>query len=125
MNTVTGRLIYLQNVDYATIDNLDLGYAITTRTAEGIRADSNSDFLTIKNTNLANRTTGLVMNGGRDLTLTNDNFSNNSQALDLNSLTKQFAASAIIASGNNFTNSSNAIRINTLTGTNAGLGQHQ
>ena len=121
MSSVSARAIYLNNVDNATIDGVDLGYATASRTGDGIRADGGCDALTIRNTDVSNRATGIEASAGTDLTVNDNTLANDGVALDLLNMSKLSASAALVASGNVFTSSNLAFRINTLTGANAGL----
>ena len=121
LNTVTSQALYLTNVDYATVDNVDLSYSLISRAGEGIRADSNSDYLTIRNSNLTNRSSGIIVTSGRDLNITNNNLTNNSQAISASNVTRDQQAAAVLASGNLFANSTNVFSLTNITGTSAGL----
>ena len=122
MTSVTSRALYLNNVDYVTIDNVDFSYELPTRSGEAVRAVSNSDYLTVRNSNLANRVNGVYVTGGtRDLIVTNNNFTNNTQAIDATNLVRAQQAAAILATGNIFTNSFNVFNLDTMTGSSSGL----
>jgi fibronectin-binding autotransporter adhesin len=122
MTSVTSRALYLNNVDYVTIDNVDLSYEFLARSGEAVGADSNSDYLTVRNSNLANRVNGVyVKNGTRDLIVTNNNFTNNAQAIDATNLVRDRQAAAVLATGNIFTNSFNVFKLDTMTGSSSGL----
>ena len=122
MTSVTSRALYLNNVDYVTIDNVDLSYDLLARSGEAVRANSNSDYLTVRNSNLANRVNGVyVTRGTRDLIVTNNNFTNNTQAIDATHLVRDQQAAAVLATGNIFTNSSNVFKLDTMTGSSSGL----
>ncbi|MCY2981380.1 MAG: right-handed parallel beta-helix repeat-containing protein [Planctomycetota bacterium] len=122
MTSVTSRALYLDNVDYVTIDNVDLSYELLARSGEAIRAVSNSDYLTVRNSSLANRVNGVYVTGGtRDLIVTNNNFTNNTQAIDATNLVRDQQAAAVLATGNIFTNSFNVFKLDTMTGTSSGL----
>ena len=122
MTSVTSRALYLNNVDYVTIDNVDFSYELPARSGEAVRAVSNSDYLTVRNSNLANRVNGVYVTGGtRDLIVTNNNFTNNTQAIDATNLVRAQQAAAILATGNIFTNSFNVFNLDTMTGSSSGL----
>jgi len=122
MTSVTSRALYLNNVDYVTIDDVDFSYELPARSGEAVRAVSNSDYLTVRNSNLANRVNGVYVTGGtRDLIVTNNNFTNNTQAIDATNLVRAQQAAAILATGNIFTNSFNVFNLDTMTGSSSGL----
>lgn len=122
MPSVSNQALALNDVDCVTIDNVDLSYGSISRSGEAVRARSNSDYLIVKNSNLANRVNGVYVTGGtRDLIVTNSNFTNNTHAIDATQLVRDQQVAAILATGNIFTNSFNVFNLDTMTGTSAGL----
>ncbi len=111
LETVTGNVLHLNNVDDVIIDGLDVSYESPSRSGIGILGDGSSDNWTIQNVASTNRSTGIqVTGGGTDLTLTGNDLSNNNTALYLTSLTDGGDADSlpIRVSGTKFTGSNNA-----------------
>ena len=127
LQSVTGTAILLSNVDNVAINGIDLSYNGLNglpRSGTGISgtATPGSTSWTVTNVNASNRTTGISVNGGNDLTLTGNTLVNDGQAISIADVTKLGPASkAVFASGNIFTKSLNALAISNLTGANAGL----
>jgi fibronectin-binding autotransporter adhesin len=125
LQSVTGTAINLSNVDNVTIVNVDVGFADGSRSGSAIigSASSNSSFWTIRNVNASNRVSGISISGGKNVTLIDNNLSNDGQSINVSNVTMLApAVSAVIASGNTFTNSTNAIAISTLNNSDLTIG---
>ncbi len=89
LTSVTGTAINLSYVANVTIDGVDLSYREFTRSGTGIRAiDGFNNNLTVKNTTVSNRQTGLTYNpnttaAGYLLKVEDSNFLNNDLGLQI------------------------------------------
>ncbi len=123
LETVTGNVLHLHNVDDVTIDALDVSSALDRRSGIGILGDGSSDNWVIQNVTATNRSTGIqVTGGGTDLTLTGNDLSNNNTALYIDGITDGGDTDSlpIMVSGTEFTGSNNALQLNNMSGITIG-----
>jgi CSLREA domain-containing protein len=118
-------VISLNNVTNSSINDVDISSAYTSPSIRngGIRISNSlsNGFINITNCNIQNRRTGLYLSGGKDYTVTGNNFtgsgSNNSESAVYISGTKKSSLDAGISmSGNTFggTNANVALRVENL-----------
>ncbi|MBK9109242.1 MAG: choice-of-anchor D domain-containing protein [Saprospiraceae bacterium] len=115
-------VIALNNVRNSTIDNLDISSSFPNPIQRGIGIKINNSIgmknVIIKDCNIQNRRTGIYIIGGRDYTITGNNFTgsgirNDEPAVWLNGLLKESFDGGIAMSGNTFggTNANTALRV--------------
>ena len=118
--SVTGSSFNLASLPSSTIDGLDLSYVAGLRTGNAIYSNSNmGSGFTVENVTATNRAGGIVLvGGGQDLTLTNNDLSNDSQAIDLSGFSDGGDANSVpvIASGNVVAGSYEAYRLFGMSG---------
>ncbi len=113
--TTTGMALYIRNLPNSTISGLDLSYSGLSREGTGIYSDSYlGSGVTIQNVNTANRSNGLLLQGGgANLTLNNNGLTNDGTSLYVNAFSGN---SPITGSGNNFAGSTNALNLLNING---------
>jgi len=122
----TYYVMYLNSIKNSIIDNIDISSAYTSPAHRngGIRISGSygNGFITIKDCNIQNRRTGLLIGNGYDYTVTGNNFtgcgiSNNEPAVYLAHLQKSLLDGGIAMSGNTFggTNANSALRLENMT----------
>mgnify|MGYP003390101759 CR=1 FL=1 len=118
LKSVTGRALYLRNLDSLTLSDLDLAYTGTLPSGTGLYTDGSMDDLTIQNVVSRNRNFGIEVIGATDLTLLNNTLTNNNTALRLRSISDGADANTVpvVASGNVVTGSSNGFNLSLLPG---------
>ncbi len=118
--------LWLRNVPNITIDGLDLSFGGAVQSGDGIFADSNLGAnVTIQNVTATNRLTGIYLgNRGQDLTLLDNNLSNNGTALDIRSFTDGGDADSapFSGSGNLFFDSTVGISLSSMSPTSLVIG---
>ncbi len=116
--TVTNFALWLRNMPGVTISGVDLSYSGTGRSGVGIFSDSNiGTGATIENVNASNRSTGIqLQSGGADLTLTDNDLSNDNTGLYLDSFSTSSFTVPVIASGNTVTGDSNGFQLFNISG---------
>jgi CSLREA domain-containing protein len=110
-------VLYFSGVSNLTVDNVDVSRSFSGREGTGIYLDNSGNAtyknFTIKNCLLKQHHVGIWVNGGKDLTLTNNDFRysgfyDDRPALYLNSITAGTLPGGILMSGNLFGGSFNS-----------------